>query len=116
MILLLFAAKLAIYYNLINVDLKDITFIILSVLAMGIIFVAFSRSKLKRKKGLFLIVYSLLSLLMFADSMYYNYYNLLYTTILKNIFRMTRKETAGVLRKKLNILPLVYVLFLPYWW
>lgn len=75
MILLLFAAKLAIYYNLINVNLKDITFIILSVLAMGIIFVAFSRSKLKRKKGLFLIVYSLLSLLMFADSMYYNYYN-----------------------------------------
>jgi phosphoglycerol transferase MdoB-like AlkP superfamily enzyme len=75
MILLLFAVKLMIYYSLINVDLRDITFIILSVTAMGIIFVLFSRSKLKRKKGLFLIVYSLLSLLMFADSMYYNYYN-----------------------------------------
>ncbi len=75
MILLLFAAKLMIYYNLIDVDLKDIAFIILSVAAMGIIFVAFSRSRLKRKKGLFLLVYSLLSLLMFADSMYYNYYN-----------------------------------------
>lgn len=75
MILLLFAVKLMIYYSLIDVDLKDITFIILSVTAMGIIFVLFSRSKLKRKKGLFLIVYSLLSLLMFADSMYYNYYN-----------------------------------------
>lgn len=75
MILLLFAVKLMIYYNLIDVDIRDITFIILSVIAMGIIFVLFSRSKLKRKKGLFLIVYSLLSLLMFADSMYYNYYN-----------------------------------------
>ncbi|QHQ59874.1 sulfatase-like hydrolase/transferase [Anaerocolumna sedimenticola] len=75
MILLLFAVKLMIYYSLINVNLKDITFILLSVIAMGIIFVCFSRSKLKRKKGLFLIVYSLLSLLMFADSMYYNYYN-----------------------------------------
>lgn len=75
MILLLFAVKLAIYYSLIDVDLKDITFVTLSVTAMGIIFVVFSRSRLKRKKGLFLIVYSLLSLLMFADSMYYNYYN-----------------------------------------
>ncbi|MGB8453216.1 MAG: LTA synthase family protein [Anaerocolumna sp.] len=75
MILLLFAVKLMIYYSLIDVDLKDITFIILSITAMGIIFIAFSRSKLKRKKGLFLVVYSLLSLLMFADSMYYNYYN-----------------------------------------
>ncbi len=75
MILLLFAAKLIIYYNLINVNIKDIVFIILSITAMGIIFILFSRSNLKRKKGLFLLVYSLLSLLMFADSMYYNYYN-----------------------------------------
>ncbi len=75
MILLLFALKLTVYYSLINVNLKDITFIIVSVTAMAIIFIAFSRSKLKRKKGMFLIVYSLLSLLMFADSMYYNYYN-----------------------------------------
>ncbi len=75
MILLLFAVKLAIYYYLIDVEFKDITFIILSVITMGIIFIAFSRSRLKRKKGLFLTVYSLLSLLMFADSMYYNYYN-----------------------------------------
>lgn len=75
MILLLFAIKLAVYYNLISVDIKDISFILVSVIAMGIIFLCFSRSKLKRKKGLFLIVYSLLSVLMFADSMYYNYYN-----------------------------------------
>jgi len=75
MILLLFALKLMVYYSLIGVNLKDRAFIIVSIIVMGIIVIGFSRSKLKRKKGLFLIVYSLLSVLMFADSMYYNYYN-----------------------------------------
>lgn len=74
-ILLLFAVKLIVYYSLIGVDVTDLIFITVSILAFGTIFVCFSRSRLKRKKGLFLIVYSLLSLLMFADSMYYNYYN-----------------------------------------
>jgi lipoteichoic acid synthase len=75
MILVLFAIKLAVYYSLISVDMKDISFILVSITAMGIIFLVFSRSRLKRKNIIFLIVYSLLSVLMFADSMYYNYYN-----------------------------------------
>jgi len=75
MILVLFALKLMVYYSLIGVNLLDRAFIIVSITAMGIIFISFSRSKFKRKTGLFIIVYSLLSLLMFADSMYYNYYN-----------------------------------------
>lgn len=74
-ILLFFAFKMIVYYNLISVDITDIIFIILSILSFGTIFLMFSRSKLKRKKGVFLIIYSLLSVLMFADSMYYNYYN-----------------------------------------
>lgn len=74
-ILPLFAVKMIVYYSLIGVDITDLVFIIVSILAFGTIFISFSRSKFKRKKGLFLIVYSLLSLLMFADSMYYNYYN-----------------------------------------
>ncbi len=74
-ILPLFAVKMIVYYSLIGVDITDVVFIIVSILAFGTIFICFSRSKLKWKKGLFLIVYSLLSLLMFADSMYYNYYN-----------------------------------------
>lgn len=75
MILLLFVAKLSVYYYLIDVELKDFTFVIVSVIVMGMIFGGFGRSKRKHKKGLFLLVYSLLTLLMFADSMYYNYYN-----------------------------------------
>lgn len=71
----LFAIKMIVYYILIGVDITDLIFITVSILAFGTIFVCFSRSRLKRKKGLFLVVYSLLSVLMFADSMYYNYYN-----------------------------------------
>lgn len=74
-ILLLFAVKMIVYYSLIGVDVTDLIFITVSILAFGTIFVCFSRSRLKRKKGLFLMIYCLLSLLMFADSMYYNYYN-----------------------------------------
>lgn len=74
-ILPIFAVKMIVYYSLIGVDVTDLVFIIVSLLAFGTIFVCFSRSRLKWKKGLFLIVYSLLSVLMFADSMYYNYYN-----------------------------------------
>ncbi len=75
MILLFFAIKLVVYYQLINVDISDITFILVSVMALGLIFLSFIRSRLKRKNIIFLVVYSLLSLLMFADTMYYNYYN-----------------------------------------
>ncbi|BCJ96467.1 sulfatase [Anaerocolumna cellulosilytica] len=75
MILLFFTLKLMVYYHLISVNVKDIIFVVVSIVAMGLIFICFSRSRWKRKKGFFLIIYSLLSLLMFADSMYYNYYN-----------------------------------------
>jgi phosphoglycerol transferase MdoB-like AlkP superfamily enzyme len=75
MILLFFTLKLMVYYHLISVNVKDIIFVLVSIVAMGLIFICFSRSRWKRKKGFFLIIYSLLSLLMFADSMYYNYYN-----------------------------------------
>lgn len=75
MIILLVAFKLVVYYGLIGVSINDITLIIVSTLAMGAIFLSFSRCRLKRKKAIFLVVYSLLSLLMFADAMYYNYYN-----------------------------------------
>ncbi|SHO54077.1 LTA synthase family protein [Anaerocolumna xylanovorans] len=75
MILLFFAIKLVVYYKLIDVDVSDIVFVLVSVAALGLIFLSFIRSRLKRKNIIFIIIYSLLSLLMFADAMYYNYYN-----------------------------------------
>lgn len=71
----LFALKMMIYYALINVNQMELIIIIISMVVWGIIFMLFGRCGLKRKQGIFLVVYSLLSLLMFADTMYYNYYN-----------------------------------------
>lgn len=74
-ITILFALKMMIYYILIDVNRMELILIIMSMAVWGIIYVCFGRSGLKRKSGIFLLVYSLLSLLMFADTMYYNYYN-----------------------------------------
>jgi len=74
-IAILFAFKMMVYYSLIEVNKMEVVLIILSLLVWGIIFVCFGGSTLKRKRGIFLTVYILFSLLMFADTMYYNYYN-----------------------------------------
>ena len=74
-LLLMFAVKLAVYYSLIGVSITNITFILLSVATLATIFFGLSQCKFKWKKGIFLTIYSLLSLLMFSDAMYYNYYN-----------------------------------------
>ncbi|TAH74914.1 MAG: hypothetical protein EWM47_01155 [Anaerolineaceae bacterium] len=71
----LFALKMMIYYALIDVNRMELILILISMVVWGIIFMFFGRCGLKRKRGIFLTVYSLLSLLMFSDTMYYNYYN-----------------------------------------
>jgi len=71
----LFALKMLIYYILIDVDRMWITLIIISMAVWALIFVFVGGCGLKSKRWIFLIIYSLLSLLMFADTMYYNYYN-----------------------------------------
>lgn len=74
---ILFALKMLVYYTLIEVNRMEVIMIIISLAVWGTIFVCFSRCGLKRKKkrGIFLLVYCLFSLVMFADTMYYNYYN-----------------------------------------
>lgn len=72
---ILFSLKMLIYYTLIEVNRMELIMIFISLAVWGIIFVCFSRCGLKRKRGIFMLVYGLLSLLMFADTMYYNYYN-----------------------------------------
>lgn len=74
-IAVLFALKMIVYYALIDVNRMWIILIIISMAVWALIFLLFGRCGLKRKRGIFLLVYSLLSLLMFADTMYYNYYN-----------------------------------------
>jgi phosphoglycerol transferase MdoB-like AlkP superfamily enzyme len=71
----LFVLKMILYYALIEVRSMEVILILLSFAVFATIFICFGRSKLKRKRFVFLTVYFLLSLLMFADSMYFNYYN-----------------------------------------
>lgn len=74
-IAILFAFKMMIYYSLIKVNQMELVLILISLLIWGGIFVCFSKCGLKRKREIFITIYFLLSLLMFADTMYYNYYN-----------------------------------------
>jgi len=74
-IAILFALKMIVYYALIDVDRIWIILTIISMAVWALIFVFFGGCGLKSKRWIFLLVYSLLSLLMFADTMYYNYYN-----------------------------------------
>lgn len=71
----LFVFKMMVYYSLIEVHRMELVLIIISLLVWSAIYICFGRSELKRKRGIFLLVYFLFSLLMFADTMYYNYYN-----------------------------------------
>ncbi len=71
----LFAAKMAVYYTLIKVNRMEVIMILMSLAVWGLLFVALCKCGLKRKRGIFLLVYALLSLVMFADTMYYNYYH-----------------------------------------
>ncbi len=74
-IAILFALKMAVYYALIDVDRVWVVLTLISMAVWALIFVFFGRCGLKSKRWIFLLIYSLLSLLMFADTMYYNYYN-----------------------------------------
>lgn len=71
----LFVFKMMVYYALIEVNKMEIILILLSLIMGATIFICFGRSKLKSKRFIFLAIYFLFSLLMFADTMYYNYYN-----------------------------------------
>ena len=63
----LFVFKIMVYYALIDVNKLEIVMIIVSLIVWSAIFICFSRSELKRKRGIFLLVYFLFSLLMFYD-------------------------------------------------
>ncbi len=105
----LFFIKMMIYYVLIESNTIEIILILISLTVWGIIFVLFSRSGLKRKRGVFLAVYILLSLLMFADTMYYNYYN--QTVSVRQLWQ-ARAVTAVPASFLATLIPTSFLLFL----
>lgn len=109
MILVLFVFKLLVYYSLINARFNGIFVIIVSVVTMGFISFYFTQSKLKRKKEWFILLYLSLTILMFADSMYYNYYN--QTVSIKQLWQAA--NVAAVPRSFIEtLIPASFLLFL----
>ncbi len=108
-VILLFVFKMMVYYSLIEVHRLELVMIGLSLVVWGALFICFGRSKIKGKKVIFLAVYFLLSLLMFADTMYYNYYN--QTVSIKQLWQA--KSVAAVPKSFLaTIIPASFLLFL----
>ncbi len=108
-VILLFVFKMMVYYSLIEVHRMELVMIGFSLLVWGALFICFGRSKIKGKKGLFLTVYFLLSLLMFADTMYYNYYN--QTVSIKQLWQA--KSVTAVPKSFLaTLIPASFLLFL----
>jgi phosphoglycerol transferase MdoB-like AlkP superfamily enzyme len=109
LIAVLFIFKMAVYYSLINANRLEIIMIILSLVVWATIFICFNRSGLKRKRGMFLLVYFLFSLLMFADTMYYNYYN--QTVSIRQLWQA--KSVAAVPASFLaTLIPTSFLLFI----
>lgn len=105
----LFIFKMTVYYVLIEVNRMEILMIILSLIVWATIFICFGRSGLKRKVGIFLVVYFLFSLLMFADTMYYNYYN--QTVSIKQLWQA--KSVAAVPKSFIaTLIPASFLLFI----
>lgn len=75
MILFFLVVKVVTYYCLIDVNILFHPLLIGTVGVFWILFAHLSESKWKRKEVVFLLLYGFFSLIMFADTMYYNYYN-----------------------------------------
>lgn len=107
-VIFLFVIKMMLYYSLIKVNRMEIVMIILSLILWSTIFLCFGESGLKRKREIFLAVYFLLSLLMFADTMYYNYYN--QTVSIRQLWQA--KSVAAVPKSFLaTLIPASFLLF-----
>lgn len=75
MLIALMFIKLLTYYSLINVNLLGSLVSFGSILLLLLLFFDFGTSNFKYKNLIFFMLYAGFSILMFADSMYFNYYN-----------------------------------------
>ena len=74
-LIVLMCIKLFTYYSLIHVNLFGRLVAIGSVLILLLLFFEFGTSRFKYSHIVFFVIYVGFSILMFADSMYFNYYN-----------------------------------------
>lgn len=74
-IIILFLVKLLVYYYLIDWSLYSVIYTIISSGIIAVIFGYISETKRKHRTTVFSVFYIIISVVMFADVMYYNYYN-----------------------------------------
>ena len=96
--------KVGLYYSLMDITINFGIKLLLSLVYIGLIFVL-----LKRKKRLFLCIYILISLLMFADSVYFRYFN---ESLTFNIFGQAGQLGDVTETIKLLLSPKDFLLFL----
>ncbi len=75
MLIVLMSIKLFTYYRLIHVSLVGSIVTIGSILVLLLLFLEFGTSNFKYSNIVFLVLYAGFTLLMFSDTMYFNYYN-----------------------------------------
>lgn len=74
-ICILFLIKLLVYYYLIDWSVYSVIYTIISAGIIGVLFGYISETKRKHRTAIFSVFYIIISVVMFADVMYYNYYN-----------------------------------------
>lgn len=74
-VIALFAVKMITYYCLIGVNILKNPLVLLSIALLCVLFSVLADGRLRFKNSLFLVLFTLISIVMFADTMYYNYYN-----------------------------------------
>lgn len=90
--ILLLLIKLITYYILIDIEIVDFYNTIITFALFLCLFLALASSELKHKRLIFLVLYTGFAILMFADSMYYNYYH--QTVSIKQLWQI--KNVASV--------------------
>lgn len=75
MIYVILFIKIVTYYCLIGVNVLHNILVLGTIATLAGLFFLLGESDIKRKKGIFVVIYSFFSVIMFADTMYYNYYN-----------------------------------------
>lgn len=75
MLALLLILKVVVYYCLIDVNILDNFLVLASALLFWGLFIGLTKSRFKYKFPVFFVIYAFFSIIMFADTMYFNYYN-----------------------------------------
>lgn len=118
LVVCLFTLKVLTYYILIDANISGLFNLLISYILFVSIFFRLALSKWKHSNIMFLIIYTGFSILMFADSMYYNYYHQTVSIKqlwqLKNVSSVPESVVATLIPASIFLLidiPFIYILF-----